>query len=219
MNAEPLFLVPTEMELEVLKQELPHLDFQLCGFGLITSGIVTCQLLNQYRPHHVYLTGIAGAYQPLESRSSATLQIGGAYVFRQVQHWGFGVGEGHDHQTAEDLGWHLPADLKTPLLLNVPEKLATGQTATELLSVVSASSDRQNTEWKQHRFPLAQAEDMEGFAVAVACALQSVPLTIIRGISNRVGDRRVDHWSWQPALSAAARLLHLILTSAAENRP
>ena len=39
------------------------------------------------------------------------------------------------------------------------------------------------------------AEDMEGFAVATACRLANVPLSIIRGISNVAGDR--DHRRWE----------------------
>jgi nucleoside phosphorylase len=47
---------------------------------------------------------------------------------------------------------------------------------------------------------------MEGFGVALACALERVPLAIVRGISNLVGDREPARWRIPAALAAARRL-------------
>ena len=47
---------------------------------------------------------------------------------------------------------------------------------------------------------------MEGFGVAVSCALQKTPLTIVRGISNRVGENR-NQWKVGDGLEAARELL------------
>jgi nucleoside phosphorylase len=47
---------------------------------------------------------------------------------------------------------------------------------------------------------------MEGFGVALACHAAGIPLAIVRGISNRAGDRRVSSWAISPALQAAAEL-------------
>ncbi len=44
---------------------------------------------------------------------------------------------------------------------------------------------------------------MEGFAVALACRFAGVPLAIVRGISNAVGDRRFERWQMPEALDAA----------------
>ena len=49
---------------------------------------------------------------------------------------------------------------------------------------------------------------MEGFAVALACALARVPCAIVRGISNVAGDREAGRWRI-PAALAAARALAL----------
>ncbi len=43
-------------------------------------------------------------------------------------------------------------------------------------------------------FPDAMAEDMEGFGVALACRFAEVPLSIVRGFSNWVGDRNHSNW-------------------------
>ena len=56
------------------------------------------------------------------------------------------------------------------------------------------------------RYPDAVAEDMEGFGVAVACYFGGVPLQIIRGISNRAGDRDKRNWDIDGALHAAGEL-------------
>ncbi|NBP89418.1 MAG: futalosine hydrolase, partial [Planctomycetia bacterium] len=55
------------------------------------------------------------------------------------------------------------------------------------------------------------AEDMEGFAVALACRLAGVPCQIIRGISNRAGDRDKAHWQIEPALRAVAKQAKAVL--------
>tara|TARA_B100001013_G_C24227671_1_gene291882 strand:- start:136 stop:321 length:186 start_codon:yes stop_codon:yes gene_type:complete len=48
---------------------------------------------------------------------------------------------------------------------------------------------------------------MEGFGVALACRLAGVPIAIARGISNQVGDHRMDHWEIPAALDAAWALV------------
>jgi futalosine hydrolase len=44
---------------------------------------------------------------------------------------------------------------------------------------------------------------MEGFAVAFDCALAGVPISIVRGASNVVGDREPGRWRIPAALLAA----------------
>jgi futalosine hydrolase len=58
------------------------------------------------------------------------------------------------------------------------------------------------------------AEDMEGFAVAMACRLRGVPLDIVRGISNTAGDRDASRWQVAAALEAAGRLAVQIVEEA-----
>lgn len=47
---------------------------------------------------------------------------------------------------------------------------------------------------------------MEGFGVALACALHGVPLSIVRGFSNAVGERDPSRWKIPLALGAARAL-------------
>ncbi|NDH95322.1 MAG: futalosine hydrolase, partial [Planctomycetia bacterium] len=68
----------------------------------------------------------------------------------------------------------------------------------------AASATAEDAATRLEEFPTAVAEDMEGFAVALACRLAGVPCQIIRGISNRAGDRDKARWQIEPALRAAA---------------
>jgi futalosine hydrolase len=72
-----------------------------------------------------------------------------------------------------------------------------------LLTVWAASDSPAGAERRLQRHPGAAAEDMEGFAVAFACALARVPCTIVRGISNAVGERDKRRWRIGEGLAAA----------------
>jgi futalosine hydrolase len=75
-----------------------------------------------------------------------------------------------------------------------------------LLTACAASATAADVARRTSLFPVAAAEDMEGFGVALACRLAGVPLTIIRGISNTAGDREHARWRMPEALAAAAAL-------------
>ena len=90
----------------------------------------------------------------------------------------------------------------------IPYPPAAGQ----LLTVCTGAATEAEARERRALFPGAMAEDMEGFAVALACRLAEVPVAIVRGISNAVGDRRFERWQIPEALDAAhlvaADLLH-----------
>ena len=64
---------------------------------------------------------------------------------------------------------------------------------------------------KKKRYADALAEDMEGFAVATACVIHSVPWVIVRGISNHAGDRDKTNWQADRALQKTAERVSEIL--------
>jgi futalosine hydrolase len=204
-----LILVPTSGELEVLRPLLgatEELAYQVCGFGPITAAARTAGLIARYKPERVILVGIAGSFDV------STHPVGTACRFDEVGCDGVGVGCGPHHQNAGDLGWLQFAgrDNAQPQIGDVIRLASTFVTglpsAGQLLTVCSASANPDEAINRRRLYPQATAEDMEGFAVAVACALASVPLQIVRGISNQVGDRDHAHWRVQDALHAAAQL-------------
>lgn len=206
-----LILVPTPIELEKLRPMLnagslaSDFAFQPCGFGPIAAAARAGSLIARYKPARVLLIGIAGSFD------IDRFPIGAAYRFDEVACDGVGIGAGAEYRNAGELGWEqFTADDACPRVGDLIPLVSTFVTdmpyAGRLLSVCAASASRQEADSRRQRYPHAVAEDMEGFGVAVASTLASVPLQIVRGISNRVGDRDKSNWQIDRALSAAAQL-------------
>jgi futalosine hydrolase len=204
-----LILVPTAVEARRLED---HGGFEaglgvlaLCGFGPVAAAARTAALLAGLRPARVVLVGIAGTFD------ADRLPIGTASAFDAVAIEGIGAGEG--------------ASLSGPAALGFPQwpggegasaihdRIVLASTAAAdatlpretalLLSTCAASASPEQAAVRRARFPDALAEDMEGFAVAFACALAGVPCHVVRGISNVVGDRQPARWRIPAALGAA----------------
>jgi len=184
----------------------------LCGFGMVVASARTAQLLAELKPDQVILIGMAGSI-------GDTLELGKAYRFSKVLCFGIGAGVGSNFVTASELGWEqwqgasvsnadsgVEASISDALDLQDSKTPLRDRSQFHLMTVSAASADFHDVRQKMEKYPNAVAEDMEGFAVAVACQLAGIPLAIIRGISNQAGDR--DHASWrsQEAMDSAALL-------------
>jgi len=207
-----LLLVPTPLEQEILKPIFGDSGFGdvplvLCGFGPIAAAARTAQLVDRHNPASVILVGIAGSY-------SDRLAVGSATTFDSVACYGIGAGTGAEFQTATQLGWphwsKSRPQLTGTLLLGSPHASNSGQ----LLTVCAAAASEDDVTLRRTMFPDAVAEDMEGFGVAMACALADIPLRIVRGISNEAGDRDKSHWKITDALQTAADLTVQLLSNA-----
>lgn len=190
-----------------------RLAFQLCGFGPIAAAARAGALIARYQPERVLLLGIAGSFDPEQ------YPLGTAWRFDKVTCFGIGIGSGIDYQSASDMGWRqfsggdAKPEIGDTVILDssfVPGVPCAGT----LLTCCSASANRTEATERHARIPNAVAEDMEGFAVAMACSLARVPLQIVRGISNRVGDRDHDNWRIDDALVAAAKLASRLMPRA-----
>jgi futalosine hydrolase len=211
-----LILIPTEPERRLLAPHLAALPpddvaVELCGFGIVAAAARTAQLLAALRPEKVILVGIAG-------RLDDRLAIGAATLFDSVACHGIGVGSGPDFIPAGTLGWRQwPGNSGEPasaigdvLPCAVP---AGGNLPRErlLLTVTAAAAGPDDVSFRKAIYPEASAEEMEGFAVALACRLFRIPCTIVRGISNTAGDRDKAHWQMEAPLAAAADLVLRLL--------
>ena len=200
-----LLLIPTEIERGHLAG---HTGFgidapcELCGFGPVAAAARAASFIAQHKAERVVLTGIAGTF------SSTRLPVGTAAVFPRVAMHGIGVGVASGFVSAAALGFrHSPYTDRGPghsdevdeLIVDAPVPPVAGQ----LLTCCTASASSAEARQRLERYPGAVAEDMEGFAVALACRLAGVPLVIARGISNEVGDRDVELWQIPTALDAA----------------
>ncbi|MCA9193302.1 MAG: hypothetical protein KDB03_16135 [Planctomycetales bacterium] len=211
MERSLLLLIPTEFEWlsisETLRYKLSGLArVEFCGFGPIAAAASTTRLVMQGGFKEIYLLGIAGSY-------SSRLRLGQAYYFAQVGSYGIGIGSGQHHRSAFKLGW-IPWD---SLELSYPSRFTTAIPLTsgfntplhlspKLLSVCSAGVSTTDIAMCLEHHPDAEAEDMEGYAVALACRQFSIQPTIIRGISNSVGERDKNNWQVAAAMNAAAGL-------------
>lgn len=182
-----------------------HFALQICGFGPIAAAARTAGLIARYQSKRVILLGIAGAYNISQT------PIGSAHRFSEVACDGIGVGSGIDHQSASKMGWHQfnvgDAQPEIDDSIELDSWLVRGLPNTgKLLTVCSASANEAEALRRTKMHPNAVAEDMEGFGVAMSCALARVPLQIVRGISNRAGDRNHGDWRIEEALRAAAEM-------------
>ena len=185
--------------------EVEDCAFQLCGFGVIAAAARAGALISRYKPQRVMLIGIAGSFDTERYR------VGTACRFDQVACLGIGVGSGSHHQSADEIGWQqfTGGDAKPQIgdVIALESTFVEGVPAAgTLLTCCSASASPAEAASRRQRFPDAIAEDLEGFAVAMACALARVPLQIVRGISNEVGDRDLRNWRVDDALAASAEL-------------
>jgi futalosine hydrolase len=208
LGAPTLLLVPTELELARLA-DLGGFPagtglVATVGFGPIAAAARTSALIARLSPARVVLLGIAGSYD------LAAFPIGTALQFDAVAIEGIGVGEGEHLLGPPKLGFpQWPGESASRAihdrveLVPIMTARGTARPAPLLLTTCAASASREHAARRREHFPDAAAEDMEGFGVALACALGSVPLTIVRGISNAVGDRDPAHWRIPAALSAA----------------
>ncbi len=212
-----LVLVPTEIERRHLARQRGFgLDApcELCGFGPVAAAARARDAIAAHEPERVILVGIAGTFDP------GGLPVGTAAVFPSVLMHGVGVGV-VSFVPAPGLGYfHWPrsgegaADGPEAFALAQPVPPAAGA----LLTVCTASATEAEASERRTRFPGAVAEDMEGFAVALACRLAEVPVAIVRGISNNVGDRRFERWQIPEALDAANLVVADLLQRPTWNR-
>ncbi|MEO2094659.1 MAG: futalosine hydrolase [bacterium] len=211
-----LLLVPTELELRRLEDQggftRGPARVCLCGFGPIAAAARTAQLCAEWQPERVLLVGIAGTFD------SSRAALESAHEFGTVALTGVGAGEGMHFQGPPALGFAqwpgspstTPHPVVESLTLAAPEKiglLLTSCAATANEAVLARRRAAFDGDSKQGPF----CEDMEGFGVALACALACVPLRIVRGVSNEVGDRDPAHWRIPAALDAARCLANTLI--------
>lgn len=213
-----LILVPTELERGIIEPMVTarcgsSVRVELCGFGPVVAAARTARLIAEHQPAAVLLVGIAGGF-------AGQLALGQAYAFERVACHGVGAGSAGEFTPAETMGWpQWPGDGSDPttqigdLLACTSGRLPITAAARAglLLSACSAAADDDDVRSRLRLYPEAAAEDMEGFAVAVACSLGGVPLDIVRGISNTAGDRDVAGWRIDTACRAAAELAIMLL--------
>lgn len=215
LGSPTLVLVPTEVERRRMADQggfdSASVIVSLCGFGPIAAASRTAALVAEIKPARVLLVGICGTFDP------ERLPVGGAVEFDATAIEGIGAGEGAGLVGPTAMGFpQWPGGeagdaqpIHDRIVLAGRSSLADARALRDpsqsalLLTTCAASASKEQARLRRERFPEALAEDMEGFAVAFACTLADTPVSIVRGVSNVVGDRDPSHWRIPSALGAA----------------
>jgi futalosine hydrolase len=209
LGSPRVILVPTAVELERLRDLGAWPDgvalIALAGFGPVAAAARAATLFASLRPRRALLVGIAGSYD------LARWPVGSAAEFAACAIDGIGVGETDAFRGPPQLGFPQWPGADAGAATRIDDRVAlepldATHAAPLLLSTCAASDSAAMAARRRARFPDACAEDMEGFGVALAAALVGVPLSVVRGISNEVGDREPSRWRIPLALGAARRL-------------
>lgn len=203
LGSPTLVLVPTDLErrrLADLGGFPPGLALEFTGgFGAVAAAARSMQILAELRPARVLLVGIAGSFDVERHPVGSALEFGAVAVD------GIGAGEGPRARGPSALGFPQWPGSPDGRVRAIEERLTlcAPPGAPLLVTTCAASDGPEHAALRRARFPGAVAEDMEGFAVAFACALAGVPLRIVRGLSNAVGLRDPRAWRIPAALEAA----------------
>ncbi len=216
-----LLLVPTQFERDALgdfpAESRGALTVEVCGMGLVAAALGAEHFLRRHAPSHCILAGLAG------SRDLVRAPIGSLVIGTCVHNEGLGAGHGRDFGSLSDMAppgeqmapdtW--PLEVPTAWLGAMPQPATAAFGEGSLLAgeigTVAASSNKvsESDDWSGRR-PSVLVEEMEGYAVAVACGRAGVPLSIVRGVSNRAGVRDKGEWKVSSALSLTGRFLRRV---------
>jgi futalosine hydrolase len=160
----------------------------VCGFGLAEAGAGAAHAIATHpgaARDGVVLAGAAGTYD------AARMPVGEVMDASAVRVHGIGAGG----SSPAELGF-AAADV-----------IALPGGGGELLSVATAAATPEEAAGRARSHPAAVAEEMEGYAVAVAADRFGVHLRVVRGISNMAGDRDRAGWRMAEALAAVGAAL------------
>jgi futalosine hydrolase len=210
-----LLIVPSAFEAARL---LPArgVETLVCGVGLLRAGLATAARLARRDVRDALLVGLAGTRDP------RLAPVGALVTGTAVRNEAFGAGRAAEFLGLGEMG--LSTETLDPELLPlaVPEDPAAriqGGDGTQgthgvrgiLGSVAAASGSPEEAAAWHARHPDVLAEEMETYAVALACARADVPLACVRAISNLAGDRDLRHWDVAGACAALTGALPALL--------
>ena len=158
----------------------------ICGVGKTNASHGTTLLLERFGPDHVYSIGVAGAYP------GSGLNIGDVAVAENEFYGDEGILTESGFHTIDALGIALVSvsgnEYYNKFPLVVPEAFKGSKSKGNFVSVSTCTGTRSRAIEMEMSFN-AICENMEGAAVAHICALNNIPVTEIRGISNIIGTR------------------------------
>jgi len=153
------------------------------GIGKVNAAIGTALLIDNFKPNYVINTGCAGGFV-------SDINVGDIVISTDVRHHDMDCTVfGYEHGQVPGLPASFKADkLLTDLADGAIHQLTDLKTkkATILTGDQFMNNPARTRELKE-RFPLAEAVEMEGAAIAQTCHQFAVPFVVIRAISDIAG--------------------------------
>ena len=180
----------------------------ISGVGKTNAAHGATLLLERFRPDHVYNIGVAGAYP------GSGLRIGDVAVAENEFYGDEGIVTESGFHTLDALGMNLVSvsgnEYYNKFPLVVPESFKGSMPKGNFVSVSTCTGTRSRAIEFETRFN-AICENMEGAAVAHICALNNIPLSEVRGISNIVGNREAFPLETAAIRSAAENVQQMLM--------
>lgn len=178
--------------------------------GNTSAAVLTERAIQTYKPHAVLFSGIAGAMRD-------SVNLGDVVVGSKIYAYHSAAGD-DDGRRARPQSWPLNHGLSETVRLASgndawAKRLPVGDEVPRVVrapiaagEVVQKSRISQDAEWIRQHYNDAAAIEMEGAGVYQAGHLNSVPVVVVRGISDRAdGDKTATNDDlWQPLAAAHA---------------
>lgn len=189
----------------------------LTGIAPINAAFVLGKVLATYPAlDGVINLGIGGSFDldmfPLGACVAAKEEIWPEFGIKNnecVHARALGFPQGH---TQSDTIWDrivlAPDEAAQRMGLTLPTSIP----STPFVTVAGVTATRERALFLQTMYH-AGVENMEGFALALACVTNDLPFLEIRAISNRVGPRDKDTWQIKKAFTGLRAILPLLLSS------
>jgi futalosine hydrolase len=212
----------------LVKNRLPFSLFDrdiacdVTGVGPLNAGISGGQLLERYSDiQGVINLGIAGSFSldslPLTSTVVVKMEIWPEYGLRGTdcidpRGLGFSHGFVGGDEIWDTINIQFRENARTVKVYLDP-RWGTGAVS---LSVAGVTGEMDNAARLVKRYG-ADIENMEGFAMALACGQRDIPFLEIRTISNLVGSRNAEDWNIGGALKKQHDVLVRMLSEQASD--
>jgi len=170
----------------------------ICGVGKVNAAHGATLLIERYSPEIVYIIGVAGAYP------SSGLKIGDVAVAGKEIYGDEGVMIGEEFHPMDKLFDRIQSlefKIQNEFPMFIPSKL-NGFDRGTFITVSTCTGSLKRGRELEKRFDTV-CENMEGAAIAHVCALNNIPVTEIRGVSNIIEDRTAGPLNKEDIILAA----------------
>lgn len=175
------------------------------GVGVAAASITLGAFCTMARPDFMVMVGSAGSL-PGSGLTVGHMVVAETEILSELGVVsGPGIGDAHS-MNLPGLMQAIPLDKSFSSLLLDYAKNMGKTTYGRILTVIGVSANEDHARHRAVTFNTV-AENMEGYALALAGNRFGIPTAEIRGISNRAGDRDKSHWDFQSAITPPQKVI------------